>query len=77
VGERLTEVPGVAAEVLSELGDTAISMMTFGGSGIELGLVVDASRLDTVVKRLHRRLFGGVSTAFGEDRIDQKAWATA
>jgi len=77
VGERLTETPGVAADILSELGDTAISLMTFGGSGIELGLVVEESRLDTVVKRLHRRLFGAVQANFAEDQVNGRAWATA
>lgn len=77
VGERLTDTPGVAGDVLSELADTAISMMTFGGSGAELGIVVERSRLDTVVRRLHRRLFGAVSDAFAEDAVAQRTWATA
>jgi aspartate kinase len=77
VGEQLTDTPGVAGDVLSELGDTAISMMTLGGSGIEIGLVVERSRLNTVVKRLHRRLFGAVQASFGEDRVAERVWASA
>jgi aspartate kinase len=83
VGERLAETPGVAAEILSELADTAISMMTFGGSGVELGIVVPRIRLETVVRRLHRRLFGGVSAALTAESIGGgsvgggRTWATA
>jgi len=78
VGERLTETPGVAAAILSELADTAISMMTFGGSEIDLGIVVSRTRLETVVRRLHRRLFGGVSAALTAESIGGgRTWATA
>ena len=57
VGERLKEVPGIVAQVFDDLGDLRSSLVSFGGSEINLSFVVDEAALPEVVGRLHRRFF--------------------
>ncbi len=57
VGDRLKGVPGIVAQVFADLGDVPASLVSFGGSEIALGLVVDEAHLAGVVHRLHLRFF--------------------
>ena len=61
VGERLKEVPGIVAQVFNDLGDLRASLVSFGGSEINLSFVVDEAALPEVVTRLHRRFFPAVA----------------
>ena len=61
VGEQLKEVPGIVAQVFDDLGDLRASLVSFGGSEINLSFVVDEVALSEVVSRLHRRFFPPVA----------------
>lgn len=57
VGERLKSTPGIAAQVFEDLRDVRTSLISLGGSEINLSFVVDEHQLPVVVRRLHRRFF--------------------
>jgi len=57
VGERLKSTPGIAAQVFEDLRDVRTSLISLGGSEINLSFVVDEQQLPVVVRRLHRRFF--------------------
>lgn len=57
VGEKLKETPGIVAQVFQELADIKVSMVSQGGSEINLSFVIDENDLPVVISRLHRRLF--------------------
>ncbi len=57
VGEHLKQVPGIVARVFDDLGDLRASLVSFGGSEINLSFVLDEGALPEVVGRLHRRFF--------------------
>lgn len=65
VGERLKEAPGMVGRVFSALNDVKVSLVSQGGSEINLGFVVDEEVLTLVVRRLHECFFG--ASAAGED----------
>ena len=56
VGERLSAVPGAASEVLRALEGTDIRLLTFGGFGANISVVVDDDQVEPAVRRLHERL---------------------
>lgn len=57
VGENLKSTPGIAAQVFEDLRDLRTSLISLGGSEINLSFVVDEQELPRVVRRLHRRFF--------------------
>jgi aspartate kinase len=67
VGEKLKETPGIVSEVFDDLRDVKTSLVSLGGSEINLSFVVDESALGLVVNRLHRRFFETRHEAARED----------
>jgi aspartate kinase len=63
VGERLKQTPGIVSQVFEALADVKTSLVSLGGSEINLGFVVDEDELPKVIRRLHRRFFEGESPA--------------
>lgn len=59
VGERLKQTPGIVGQVFEVLADVKTSLVSLGGSEINLGFVVDEDDLPKVIRRLHRRFFEG------------------
>jgi aspartate kinase len=59
VGERLKQTPGIVGQVFAALTDVKTSLVSLGGSEINLGFVVDEDELPKVIRRLHRRFFEG------------------
>ncbi len=57
VGERIKSTPGIASRVFEDLRDVRTSLISLGGSEINLSFVVDESDLPLVVGRLHQRFF--------------------
>ncbi len=57
VGEHLKQVPGIVAQVFDDLGDLRASLVSFGGSEINLSFVLDEAALPEAVSRLHGRFF--------------------
>ena len=57
VGERLKETPGIVCQIFEDLCDVKTSMVSLGGSEINLSFVVDEDELPKVITRLHRRFF--------------------
>jgi aspartate kinase len=57
VGERLKESPGIVSQIFEDLKDVRVSLVSHGGSAINLGFVVDEADLARVVRRLHARFF--------------------
>ncbi|MCR4440357.1 MAG: lysine-sensitive aspartokinase 3 [bacterium] len=66
VGERLKETPGIVGQVFQQLADVKVSMVSQGGSEINLSFVIDENALPAVVSRLHRRFFESDSLLGGE-----------
>ncbi|MGQ9560403.1 MAG: lysine-sensitive aspartokinase 3 [Candidatus Oleimicrobiaceae bacterium] len=57
VGEKLKDKPGIVGQVFQDLADVKVSMVSQGGSEINLSFVIDEDDLPTVIRRLHRRFF--------------------
>ncbi|MDZ7372920.1 MAG: lysine-sensitive aspartokinase 3 [candidate division KSB1 bacterium] len=57
VGEKLKETPGIVGQIFQDLSDVKVSMVSQGGSEINLSFVIDEADLPTVISRLHRRFF--------------------
>ncbi|MEW5765034.1 MAG: aspartate kinase [Acidobacteriota bacterium] len=57
VGEELRNRPGLAGAIMEATVPARVSMVSFGGSGICFGFLVDEESLPGVVRRLHRRFF--------------------
>jgi len=57
VGEGLRHSPGMAARVLSAVGDVDINMISAGASEINISVVVAESAIPVAVRRLHREFF--------------------
>ncbi len=57
VGERLPATPGVAARIFRALTGINVSLITYGGSGVNLSVVVGNDNVDTAVRKLHKELF--------------------
>ncbi len=57
VGEKLKDRPGIVGQVFQDLADVKVSMVSQGGSEINLSFVIDEDDLPAVVRRLHRRFF--------------------
>jgi len=57
VGEKLKDRPGIVSQVFQDLADVKVSMVSQGGSEINLSFVIDEDDLPVVVTRLHRRFF--------------------
>ncbi len=57
VGEKLKETPGIVAQVFQELADIKVSMVSQGGSEINLSFVIDENDLPVVISRLHHQFF--------------------
>ncbi len=57
VGESIKSTPGTASQIFEDLRDVRISLISEGGSEINLSFVVDESSLPLVVRRLHGRFF--------------------
>ncbi|MBC7188408.1 MAG: lysine-sensitive aspartokinase 3 [Calditrichaeota bacterium] len=57
VGEKLKDTPGIVSQVFQDLADVKVSMVSQGGSEINLSFVIDEGDLPVVVSRLHRRFF--------------------
>ncbi|MDD5309105.1 MAG: aspartate kinase [Deltaproteobacteria bacterium] len=56
VGESLPSTPGVAARVFGALSDINVRLVTYGGSGVNLSLVVADRDVPLAVRRLHAEL---------------------
>ncbi len=67
VGEKLPATPGVASRIFSALTGINVSLITYGGSGVNLSVVVGNDNVDTAVRRLHKELF---ETSEDEDHDD-------
>jgi aspartate kinase len=59
VGESLARSPGAASGVLGALSGAGLRLVTYGGFGVNLSLVVDDAEVDPVVRRLHAWIFEG------------------
>jgi aspartate kinase len=59
VGERLKSTPGLGAQLLGQLGDINVEMISMGANEINLSLVVKEDRAEEALRRLHRVLVGG------------------
>jgi aspartate kinase len=57
VGRGIRQVPGVAGSVLSCMTDLPIDLISHGASPNSLVFVVDGTRLEEVLNRVHRRFF--------------------
>ena len=57
----------VAARIFSALTGINVSLITYGGSGVNLSVVVGNDNVDTAVRRLHKELF---ETSEDEDHDD-------
>jgi aspartate kinase len=57
VGESLAAVPGAASRVLGALDGAELRLLTYGGFGVNLTVVVDDADVETTVRRLHARIF--------------------
>ncbi len=57
VGEKLKETPGIVGQIFQDLSDVKVSMVSQGGSEINLSFVIDEDDLPVVISRLHRRFF--------------------
>jgi aspartate kinase len=57
VGEKLKQTPGIVCRIFEELGDVKISLVSHGGSEINLSFVIDEEELPRVIRRLHSRFF--------------------
>ncbi|MBK9797391.1 MAG: lysine-sensitive aspartokinase 3 [Holophagaceae bacterium] len=60
VGERLKSTPGIAAQLLSALGDINVEMISQGGNEINLSIVVQVEHTHEALRRLHRVLVAGI-----------------
>jgi len=58
VGENLTRTPGVASKLFGALEDVNVKLITYGGSGVNLSLVVRDEDLPKAVRQLHSALMG-------------------
>ncbi|MCK9463367.1 MAG: aspartate kinase [Proteobacteria bacterium] len=58
VGERLANAKGAASRVLAALDGVEPRLLTYGGFGANLSVVVDDCDVEAVVRRLHDRIFG-------------------
>jgi aspartate kinase len=58
VGEGLRTTPGIAGRVFSTVGDINVSLISQGGSKINLTFVVEQDSVNEVVRRLHAEFFG-------------------
>jgi len=56
VGERLRETAGVGARIFEALKDVNVKLITYGGSGVNLSVVVDDGSVPEAVRRLHGAL---------------------
>lgn len=63
VGEGLRRTPGIVARVFEDLADVETSMVSLGGSDIQLGFVIHEDLLPEVIQRLHRRFFASRQAA--------------
>jgi aspartate kinase len=72
VGERLKSFPGIVCQVFEDLRDTKTSMVSLGGSEINLSFVVDEEALPQVIGRLHQRFFATPSPVAITSREDQE-----
>jgi aspartate kinase len=59
VGRRLTDTAGVGARIFGALERFNIRLVTYGGAGVNLSLVLDDRDVPEAVASLHRRLVGG------------------
>ena len=57
VSEQLRGRPGVAGEIFAAVADQPISMISLGGSEINISFVCEESALPQVIAQLHRRFF--------------------
>lgn len=76
VGEQLRGRPGIVGEIFSALADFPISMVSLGGSEINISFVCDENLLSEMIPRLHRRFFSdpdqAPNRAVGSFGIEQK-----
>ncbi|MFO8074160.1 MAG: aspartate kinase [Polyangia bacterium] len=56
VGDRLSETTGVGARIFRALAGTNVRLVTYGGFGVNLSLVVEDERVPEAVRALHREL---------------------
>ncbi|MDJ0763980.1 MAG: aspartate kinase [Myxococcota bacterium] len=59
VGEFISATSGVAGTILAALSHINLSLITYGGSGVNLSVVVNNDQVPWAVKALHRALFEG------------------
>ncbi len=57
VGEGIRETNGIVSRVFGNISDIGVSLVSQGGSEINLSFVIDESDLPVVVRRLHRHFF--------------------
>jgi len=58
VGRSLSETAGVGARVFAALERFNVRLVTYGGAGVNLSLVLDDGDVPAAVASLHRRLLG-------------------
>jgi len=58
VGESLAAKPGAASRILGALDGAELRLLTYGGFGVNLSVVVDDGEVDAAVQRLHAWIFG-------------------
>ncbi|MBD3287062.1 aspartate kinase [candidate division WOR-3 bacterium] len=64
VGRNLPHTPGVAGPIFNALSDVNIKLVTYGGSGVNLSIVVADDEVEKAVKSLHTAL---ICKSRGED----------
>ena len=63
VGEGLRNTPGIAARVFSEISDINVAMISVGASSVTLTFMVEESRANETIKRLHYVCFEAPDSA--------------
>lgn len=67
VGNSLRGCPGLLTRVFNALSGTAISMVAYGASGLNVTVVMDGNQVPDALSRLHKEFFGAEerNDAFG------------
>ncbi len=75
IGEGLRGTPGIAARVFSTISDINVSMISVGASSVNLTFMVDDTRAQETIVRLHRAYFEDESAAGGSEVLQEEALA--
>ncbi len=63
VGDQMRSTAGVAANIFQAMREINLVMISQGSSEINLSLVIDESRIDEAVRRLHKQFFESIPSS--------------